>query len=203
MEDKTLIASGESSEKSSGNSQDMVAYDSYQKAVAERKADQARAKKAMEEAAELRERLKEIELDKQQAEGNKDDVIVTLRKELGEVKENLANKDRGYARSIIEGQLSAKATELGCDDLGLFMAGLNQSDGLLAGVEVDDNFQVNTEDLTRVVEKMKDKHPRLFKEKNVVVHDIKNVNLNTGASNKPASKEDIINKIKLLDKQGR
>ena len=203
MEDNNQNASGDLGENSSGNSQETVAYDSYKKVLAERKADQAKAKQALTEAQELRERLKDIELEKQQREGNKDDVIAALRKELTETKTSLVEKDRGYASTIIEGQIKAKAAELGCEDMGLFMAGLTQKGDLLTSVEVSDNFQVNTEDLSRVVERMKEEHPRLFKKKDIQVHDVTSINNFTNRQDKPKTKDDIINQIKLLDKQGR
>ena len=203
MEDNNQTASGDLIEKSSGNSEETVAYDSYKKVLAERKADQAKARQALDEAQTLREQLKEIELEKQAKEGNKDDVIAALRKELTETKTSLVDKDRGYASTIIEGQIKAKAAELGCEDMGLFMAGLNQKGDLLTSVEVSDNFQVNTEDLSRVVESMKEAHPRLFKKKDIQVHDVNSFTINKQGQGKPQTKDDIINQIKLLDKQGR
>lgn len=199
MTKETNVTSGDTQENSSGNSENMVNYDSFKKVLNEKKNVQAKAKELESQLSELSQKLKDIELEKQQKDGNKDEVIAALRRELEEKRNEVAEKDRGYARTVIEGQIKAKAIETGCDDLGLFMAGLQSKGDLLTSVEVGENYQVNSDDLERVIENMKKDHPALFKKKDVNVHDVTSVNMLNKTEKKELSKEEIIAEIKRLE----
>lgn len=136
---------GVTQEKNQTNS-DKVAYATYSKVM-------GTLKKREAQLEDLQAKLEGIELQKQQDEGNKDEVIATLRKRLDETESEKKQLKHNYAWNSIEGQIKAKAVEAGCVNPEKLIRLLPDED--LKAIEVDDSFRVNSDDLGRLIEKAK------------------------------------------------
>ena len=168
---------GQNSASTSGPdaNNDTVSYASYRKAVEE-------AKKAKQRAAELAETNKQYELDKMQHEGQKDDVIQTLRKQLEEERTGRKKDKENYVWSSIDTQIKRKADKMGCKDSASLMRLIDIED--LSTLEVGDNYQVSDESLENLLGGLQSKVKfDLFGGKTV------NVNNPTGTTFTPPKKE--------------
>lgn len=156
------------SDNSSGD--DKVAYETYKKVLGEKK-------KMQSEFLSMQEKLKAIELEKQQAEGNKDDVINSLRTQLNEEKSQKQEIKKNFVWNTIQGQIKNEAISQGCVNPDKLIKLMSKDD--LASVEIDDSFNVNKEDLTRLMDDAKKQHADigLFKAKRSEVHDVTNHNI--------------------------
>lgn len=144
---------------------DVVAYSTYSKVM-------GTLKKRESELNEVRSRLENIELEKKQAEGNKDEVIQELRSKLTEAEKAQQKIKHTYAWNTLEGQIKTAAVQQGCVNPDKLIRLLEEDD--LKAIEVGDDFRVNSDDLTRLVEKAKKDHSDigLFGKKNVNVNDV-------------------------------
>jgi hypothetical protein len=173
MEKKTsgqdLDQVSDGQEKSTDIKQDMVSYESHRKLLGEKKARDA-------QLAEMQEKLKIYEQNQAEAEGRKDDVIKALREELSGVKTELTKTKTSYAYTTIEGQIKAAAAREGCVNPDKLVRLLGED--ALKGIDVDDRFQVNKEDLQRIVAKAKEENSDigLFKSKTVNINDMPSSN---------------------------
>lgn len=126
-----------------------VAYESFDRAVKEKK-------KAQSQVNDLQEQLKTYELEKQMAEGKKDDVINSLRTQLQESNSKLETTQKTFAWNAVEGQIKAEATKQGCVNAEKLVKLLGKDQ--LSGIQVGDDFSVNQDDLSRIVETAKKEH---------------------------------------------
>lgn len=144
---------------------DVVAYSTYSKVM-------GTLKKRESELNEVRSRLEGIELEKKQAEGNKDEVIQELRNKLTDAEKAQQQIKHKYAWNTLEGQIKTAAVQQGCVNPDKLIRLLEEDD--LKAIEVGDDFRVNSDDLTRLLEKAKKDHSDigLFGKKNVNVNDV-------------------------------
>lgn len=156
------------SDNSSG--EDKVAYETYKKTLSEVKRERA-------EKRELLEKLQAIELEKQQANGDKDKVIETLRTKLNEVTTEAKKIEKNYVWNTIQGQIKNEAISQGCVNPDKLIKLMSKDD--LSSVEIDDHFNVNRDDLTRLMDEAKKQHSDigLFKSKKSEVHDVTSHNI--------------------------
>jgi uncharacterized protein involved in type VI secretion and phage assembly len=152
-------------EQTTKKQDDVVAYSTYSKVM-------GTLKKRESELNEVRTRLEAIELEKKQAEGNKDEVITTLRDKLKHTEEAQNKLKHQYAWTTLEGQIKTAALQQGCVNPDKLVQLLSDDD--LKAIEVDESFKVNQDDLNRLLEKAKKDHSdiRLFKTKSVNVNDV-------------------------------
>ena len=171
-----------SDEQGEKTSDDKVAYASFKRAVDEKKRFQAELNK-------VQDKLKLHEQDKAQNEGRKDDVINELRKELGETKKSLETKDKSYAYNVLSGQIKTEALKQGCVNPEKLIRLLDPSE--LKGIEVDEDFFVNTDDLQRLIGKAKEEHSDigLFKNKHVNINDVTPSMIPNKSTNEMSSSE--------------
>lgn len=193
MENVTNASGGH--ENVSDNSQgDNVAYETYRKVLSEKK-------KRDEELLSLRDQLKTYEQQKAETEGRKDDVISSLRKELDEYKSKLTNVQKTYAFTTIEQQIRQKAIESGCKKPDHLLRLLSNED--LGSIDVSDDFRVNSDDLTRVIDKSKKEFDYLFKVERVNVSDVTAPPVkNEAPKTEKLTKEQLKERIKQLANQG-
>lgn len=127
--------------------QDGIAYETYKKTVTE-------AKRAKEKASELEARLAEIERDKLSAQGKKDEVIESLRKQLGELENKHKISQASYTWNVVGAQIKSELAAKGVrnPDKALEYAKAVHKDDLSA-IEVDSSYNVNKDDLSRFVDK--------------------------------------------------
>ena len=126
---------------------DNIAYETYKKAISEKK-------NAAAENDALKARLAALEQDKMQAEGNKDELISALRKQLGETESKLKQDRSSYTWNVVGAQIKSELATRGVSDPDKalkFAAAVHKDD--LSTVEVDDKYNVNGEDLKRFVDK--------------------------------------------------
>lgn len=142
---------------------DSVAYSTYRKVV-------GKSKKVMSENEELRNQLQGIEQNKMQADGRKDELIKALRDELNGVKEVSQKDKQSYAWNIFSENIKTEAAKRGCLNPSKLIKLLDKED--LGSVEVDDNYRVNGDDLTRLMDKAMKENEFLFQRDAVKVNDI-------------------------------
>lgn len=153
------------SSQESKQKDDVVAYSTYSKVM-------GTLKKRESELNEVRSRLENIELEKKQAEGNKDEVIQELRSKLTDAEKAQQQIKHKYAWNTLEGQIKTAAVQQGCVNPDKLIRLLEEDD--LKAIEVGDDFRVNSDDLTRLLEKAKKDHSDigLFGKKSVNVNDV-------------------------------
>jgi hypothetical protein len=144
---------------------DVVAYSTYSKVM-------GTLKKRESELNEVRSKLESIELEKKQAEGNKDEVINQLREKIANSEKEKQSLQSKFAWNSLEGQIKSQAMKAGCVNPDKLIRLLDDDD--LKAIEVDDSFKVNNDDLTRLIEKAKKDHSDigLFGKKQVNVNDV-------------------------------
>ena len=123
---------------------DLIPYSTYQKALNEKR-------NALAKAGEVREELDRLKQNELLADGKKDDVIDALRKQLAEVKEEYGSKTKAYATTTVKGQIKDALLRKGCVSPDKALRLMEADD--LNSIQLDDNFLVNHEDLTRVIDK--------------------------------------------------
>jgi hypothetical protein len=134
-------------------SKDSVSYESYQKALKEKKSFQSKA-------AEYESLIEQLRHDKALAEGNKDEVITTLKKQTDELKAKLDNTSKSFAWSTLTGEVKREAMKHGCKDPDKLIRLMSDDD--LRSIEVGENFSINSESLKEVIEKNKKENHFLF-----------------------------------------
>ena len=158
----SVSSSGTTDETSGQVGKNQVSYDSYQKALTEKKNAQAKM-------AELENKLKEFEQDKLQAQGKKDELIQSLQKQLKETTTDFSKTKANYAMKAVTAQVEKRAAEMGCVDSDLLTKAMNL-ESLKVSV-VDDDFNVDGESLTTQLEMVRKSKPYLFKQAGPQIKD--------------------------------
>lgn len=120
---------------------------------------------------ELKDRLAELEAQKSlmeqsklEAAGKKDELIESLRKTLRDEQDARKKERNSYAYSVVSSKVREEAAKQGCVDGSAFIKLLEKDD--FNALEIGDNYNVNSDDLKRLVESKRDSLSFLFK-KNV------------------------------------
>lgn len=130
---------------------DVVKYDTYSKVVGHNKKLQSRLE-------ELESRIMQTEQQKLEAEGKKDELIESLRSQLGEREEKLKDVTSTFAYRSVTEQVRAEAAKLGCVDSSALVKLLD-----LGEVDIDsETFSANSEQIQGLLEQSKQKYPYLF-----------------------------------------
>jgi hypothetical protein len=145
--------------ESPAKTKDHVSYDSHQKLLKEKKLEATKRK-------ELEDAVKRLSQEKLEAEGNKDKVLEALKKELGEMKETFSKKEKFYAWNTVSGKIIQEALKQGCKNPDKLIRLLDDSD--LSSIEVGEDFSVDTDALSLLVEKGKKENPFLFDSTNKI-----------------------------------
>lgn len=132
---------------------DTVKYESYKKAVSEKK-------KRDQQVQELTEKLKEYERKEAEREGNYQQTIDSLRKELDELKESRNKEREQFVWNTLESQFHSLAKQEGCIDPDAL---LTLSADELNDLEVDQNLKPDQEQLQGIIRENKNKYHYLFK----------------------------------------
>lgn len=197
MEMNPENASGNQPNQVSDNSEgkDKVAYETHRKLLGEKK-------KLQSEFQALQDEINSMRLEKKQAEGNKDEVIASLRQEVDKFKTQAQDVKRNYVVNTIASQIKTEAINRGCVDGDALLKLMSKDD--LNSVEIDDNFNVNMDDLSRVLDGAKERFSKigLFKAPKANVSDVgSNINSFTSEekSTKDMSKEEIKQMLRNLE----
>lgn len=145
---------------------DTVKYETFKKVLGEKK-------KRDEELTNLRARLESYEQEKLESEGKKDEVIASLRAKAEKFENELKQTRQNFVWNAVESQFKAEAQKHGCVDTNAFMKLIDRNE--LKSLEVTDDYQVNKDDLARLIEESKKQYSNLglFAKKDIKVHDVK------------------------------
>lgn len=126
---------------------DGIAYDSYKKAVSQYKTAQGRVD-------ELEAKVRQYEESQLESQGRKDEVITSLRKQLSELQEKHRTNQQSYTWNVVGAQIKSELATKGVrnPDKALKYAKAAHRDDLSA-IEVDEDYNVNPQDLSRFVDK--------------------------------------------------
>lgn len=142
--DQSAKASGDSDQKN-----DVVAYDSFQKVLNEKKQMQAKYN-------EMQDKIKALEEQKLEAEGNKDQLIENYRNQLKEVQGKFDQTRKSYAWKTVSSTLKDIAKELGADTPKKQEAVINlMGEEYLSRIEADENFNVDRNAAKSILEDWK------------------------------------------------
>lgn len=155
MEESTKSPVEQTSNASgSDESKDTVAYESYQKVLSEKKNVQAKMSEYEKELQALRE-------EKLAREGKNEELIQTYKKKYEEASKKLEDTNKQYAWSTLTGSIKREALKQGCTDPDKLIRLMDDDD--LRSIEVGENFKINKDSLTSVIEKSKKDNHFLFK----------------------------------------
>lgn len=132
---------------------DSVSYESYQKALKEKKNFQAKY-------AELESMVSQLRQEKDLAEGNKEKVIEELKKQNQQLKSEYEKTKQTYAWSTLTGEIKREAIKNGCKDPDKLIKLMSDDD--LRSLEIGENFSIDPNGLKEVIEKSKKENFFLF-----------------------------------------
>jgi hypothetical protein len=133
---------------------DAVSYESYKKALNEKKNYQAKLSEYEQEVQRLRE-------EKMSAEGKKDELLSTYQKKVQDLSEKLDKTTKHYAWNTVKKEIEKVAIDYGCINTDDFINLINDDD--LRSIEVGENFSVDKRSIIELVENNKSKRHYLFK----------------------------------------
>lgn len=121
-------------------------------------------KKERDKRRELESKFQELERQKLEAEGKKDELIQSYKKQLDEYKNQVATS----IKSKVEDQVAMKARDLGCVDTELLLKAVD-----LSQVEVDSrSFKItDPESVTMMIEQVRKSKPYMFKQSGPEIRD--------------------------------
>jgi len=182
MKDENNQAPVEQTDQTSGENsqQDQVKYETFQKLLNEKKNVQGKLSEYEAELQSLRE-------EKLQREGNHEKLIEDLRKKNTELSTNLSKKDQSYAWNTLTSEIKREAMRAGCENPDKLIRLLDDED--LRSIEVGENFSIDKQSLSAVLEKAKRENSFLFKSSNKIT-----------ANGNPSTKIEENNKLKDLSK---
>jgi hypothetical protein len=157
--------------------------ESLNKADADYKRDMFRYK---DEAKSLKEKLKEIELEKQRKNGDLEGVIQALKDENKTLKHKNATERLTYAETQLNSSIRQELLGRGLKGkkLDAFMKLVDDNDRSI--VELDEKFNVSKDDIKSLVDKNMERYGDLFKKEVKIVDGVPNnnsVNSNSKAPN--------------------
>jgi len=158
-----------------GEGNQSVKYETYSRVLGKLKNTEA-------EFNQLKERLSSLEQEKLEAEGNKDELIQSLRKELNERKTREKTIIGSIALSQGKNALVDEAVKAGCNSPEILTKLL---EGDLQGLEYDQEFRPDRDQVRTLVEEARKKNPILFSKE---PPKTANHNLNPNGPSKPATK---------------
>lgn len=135
---------------SGGN--DTVKYDTYKRTLGE-------AKKYKSEVETLKSRLSELEQSQLSAEGKKDELIDSLKKQNNDLNSKLSQAVGNFAKSKVHEVMMSEASKLGCQDPELLIRAYGSD---LDAIDFDDSFNPDREQIIMTLNKVKTERPFLF-----------------------------------------
>lgn len=160
---KNLTPDGNSEkvEQTNEEKSDTVAFSTYDKAMASLRKKEERIKTLESEIQA--ERMQKLE-----AEGRKDELIEELKRQKQELVSNSKQKDENIARSNATAALKLAAKDHGCINTDAFIKLVGTDK-----VEVSNqDFSVNADQVSKLVEEKKKEFDFLFKQKSPTVNDV-------------------------------
>lgn len=164
-------SSGAADDDASGKStEDKVAYETYQKVLAEKKSIQAKQQELETELSELRKKNQEAEAEKVKASGDKDAYIKTLETNLQTQKTQFETDQNKFKMAKVVSTFREVAAKEGCqyvEDLQKLYADSFKE------VKVNPlNFDVDQDSIKEIISKAKEKSAHLFTKKDLKITDL-------------------------------
>lgn len=153
---------------SESKSNQTVKFETYDKVM-------SKLKKTETEQKALLEKLSQIEQEKLEATGQKEQLIDKLKKDLDAEKKRVKDVTKTYATNVIHSQFKTKAIQEGCVNPNDLVQLMDFSD-----IDVDESFTVNEQIIAEKVETMKKNKPYLFASKNLNVKDVSRPGFESG-----------------------
>jgi len=141
---------------------DTVAYETYKKLLGEKKSRDERN-------TQLENKLRDYEQRDLQSKGQYEEVILSLKGEVGELKGQIAKRDEAYIMSKVESAVKTKALELGCVNPDKLLRLLDSEK--IRGLEIDSNYNVSSRDVEYLVNEGKKENDFLFRKNKANVTD--------------------------------
>ncbi len=139
-------------------------------------------KKLKAEMAELRRMVESSHQEKLQAEGKKDELIASLKKEKDELSKKVVGTHSAFATRVISGELKAEAAKQGCVALEDFVRLVDINE-----IEVDEGYNPDPEKIKTLVQDAMRTKPYLFSKSGPSV----NARLPSGEAPSAPQKEDL------------
>lgn len=158
------------------NTQDTVAYSSYQKLLTEKK-------RRDQENEALRKQLESVHNEKLEAEGNKDEVIANLRAQNQKLESDRETDRNKFRWSKVEARIREEATRRGCTNPDALLKLIDDED--LDKIQVDERFNVDTQSLSSVMDVVQKKNTFVFGKEAKPVRDLP---ISPGGGVPPASR---------------
>jgi hypothetical protein len=114
-------------------------------------------KKLKQQMAELQRIAESAQQEKLQAEGKKDELIQSLKKEKELLNQKVVGTHSAFATRVIHGELKAEAAKSGCVSLEDFVRLVD-----IESIEVDDNYNPDPEKVKALVQDAMKNKPYLF-----------------------------------------
>jgi hypothetical protein len=166
MDNESQKASGGSHDNISDiSAKDSVSYESHKKLLGEKKNLQTKFEQMQAEIESFRQ-------EKMSAEGKKDDVINSLRQQLEERTKEAKELKNNFAWNTVQTQIKNEASAKGCVNPDKLIRLLSKEE--INGIEIDESFNVNHQDLSKLIENAKKEHSDigLFSERKINVNDV-------------------------------
>jgi hypothetical protein len=159
--------------QSEENSVQTEKQESLSKADLDYKRDMFRYK---DEAKALKEKLREIELEKQRKSGDLEGVIQALKEENKSLKHKNATERLSYAQTQLDSSIKQELLSRGLKGkkLDAFMKLVDDNDRSI--VELDEKFNVSRDDIKSLVDKNMERYGDLFKKEVKIVDGVPNNN---------------------------
>jgi len=172
-----------------------VAYDTHKKLLGEKK-------KMQSQFTEMQDKLKSFEDRELETNGQKDELIASLRGRLEESESKYGNAEKAFAWRQINSAIEKEALSQGCSRPDKLVRLLDDAD--INSIELDQGYMVNNKDVEAIIGKAKEDNAFLFSQKKINVVDQTPVN---GINNKTKSMSEMTpaevkEQIRLLDSQG-
>jgi seryl-tRNA synthetase len=155
--------SGANGNGSAATIKDPTAYESKQRELL------AEVKKERDARKILETRMLELDQQKMQAEGKKDEVISQLNKQITDLRDAEKKKTSKYAFKVVKEKVAAKASSLGAIDTETLLK-IVDLNALQVSV-VDDDFEVDEDSITNTLETLRKEKPFLFKQAGPTIKD--------------------------------
>ena len=159
-----------------------VDYSNYRRQVSKTRNLQS----ALEKERAEKESLLQAKLE---AEGNKDELITSLRKEVNEWKNKASSAVSNFAKSKVHEVLMSEAAKIGCQDPELIMMAYGND---IDSIEFDDSFNPDRDQIRMTLDRIKNERPQLFSKPapNVGNHQIKTGDKSTKKTKTLSSMDD-------------
>ena len=193
------VPNDKSGAESKGNG-DTVAYDTYRRVLGEKKKRDSELLELKDKLANLSESLNGYKQKELEQDGKQSELIQSLREQLAKRETELKETSKKYAWNTISSQIKSAATKEGCINADKLINLIDPSD--LRAIEVDEHFNVNSDDLKTVLERARQENDFMFP-KRAVVNDMvpasdRRIDVNTDKKVEELTKDEIINQLKSL-----